>query len=98
MLSFNKALAFFATTLVCSMADPIREPARLRLNADLLKTVFHSGDQRILDVFTDLQLQPEAQLEELTGSLMTVEGVDAETYDFDLYLNDPDKQFLGFGG
>lgn len=54
MFSFTKALAFFATTLVCSMADPIREPARLRLNAELLKTVFNSGDQRILDVFTDL--------------------------------------------
>ena len=97
-MSFTKALAFFATTLVCSRADPIREPARLRLNADLLRTVFHSGDQRILDVFSDLELQPEAQLEEITGSLTTIEGVDPEKYDFDLYLNDPDKQFLGFGG
>jgi hypothetical protein len=44
MIGFTKALAFFATTIIVSRADPIREPARLRLNADLLKTVFHSGD------------------------------------------------------
>ena len=100
MISFTKALAFFATTLVFSKADPIREPARLRLNADLLKTVFHSGDQRILDVFADLELQtePETQLDEVKGSLLTNEGVDAEKYDFDFYLNEPEKPFLGFGG
>lgn len=100
MISFTKALSFFATMLVCSQADPIKEPARLRLNSDLLKTVFHSGDQRILDVFSNLEpyWEVSGNLEEFKGSLTTVEGMDPESYNFDLYLNDPEKQFLGFEG
>jgi hypothetical protein len=42
--------------MLVATADPIREPARLRINSDLLKTVFHSGDQRILEVFKDLEM------------------------------------------
>jgi hypothetical protein len=37
-------------------------------------------------------------LDEVKGSLLTNEGVDAEKYDFDFYLNEPEKPFLGFGG
>jgi hypothetical protein len=99
MKSFTKALSVFATILACSQADPIREPARLRLNAELIKTVFHSGDQRILDIFTDLEWEEnEGLLQEFIGSITTVQGVDPETYDFDIFLNDPTKKFIGFEG
>lgn len=62
MKSFTKALSFFAVTLFTAQADPIREPARLRLNADLPQTVFHSGDQRILDVFADLHVEDSKEV------------------------------------
>jgi hypothetical protein len=92
MISFTKALSFFATMLVCTQADPIKEPARLRLNSDLLKTVFHSGDQRILDVFSDLQPYGEISgvLQDYSCKLTTREGIDLENYNFDLFLNDPE--------
>jgi hypothetical protein len=104
MISFTKALSFFATMLVAT-ADPIREPARLRINSDLLKTVFHSGDQRILEVFKDLEMGSVEQLEgsfaafileDMTASITTVKGLDPDKYDFDMSLNDPNMGFLGF--
>lgn len=84
-MTFTKTLSFFATMVLCT-ADPIKDPARIRLNSDLLKTVFHSGDQRILDVFTDLELGNYEQvaddvntaftIEDATVSIMTADGVD----------------------
>ena len=61
MIGFVKALSVFTTMLFCAHADPVREPVRLRINSDLLKTVFHSGDQRILDVFADLNVVSEIE-------------------------------------
>ena len=37
-------------------------------------------------------------MNEVKGSLTTVEGVEADKYDFDFYLNEPAKPFLGLGG
>ena len=99
MINFTKALSVFATMLAFTNADPIREPARLRLNADLIKTVFHSGDQRILDIFSDLEWEePDGLLQNFIGSITTVDGIDPENYDFEIFLNDPEKKFIGFEG
>jgi len=34
--------AAMMTGLAC--ADPIKDPARMRINAEILQTVFHKGD------------------------------------------------------
>jgi hypothetical protein len=99
MKPFTKALSVFTTFLLCSKADPVREPVRLRLNADLIKTVFHSGDQHILDVFQELEWEEsDGPLKDFIGSITTINGVDPAKYDFDIILNDPDKKFIGVEG
>ena len=39
-------------------ADQVENPLRLKFNADVLKTLFHKGDQRMLDVLEDLTIKP----------------------------------------
>ena len=75
------------------------------LNSDVLTTLFNKGDQRMLDAFADLKITPEAKSEQCpdfssaTFSVIPNEGVDFETYDFDVSLNDPAKGgYLGFEG
>ena len=35
-------------------AAQVRRPLRVKINTDVLKTLFHKGDQRVLDAFADL--------------------------------------------
>ena len=89
-------------------ADPIKDPARMRINSNILTTVFHKGDQRILDVFDNLSVgrvdstdepgYPDFALDDMVVSLKTAEGIDTEEYDFKISLNDEALGFLGFQG
>ena len=82
-----------------ALADQVQHPLRLQMNSDVLATLFHKGDQRMLDAFTDLKLTPTEKDEacpdliSATYSLTTQEGVNINDYDFDLSLDD----WLGFG-
>ena len=90
-------------------AAQVRNPVRLKINTDVLKTLFHKGDQRVLDAFTDLKVtidEPEEKCPDFTStvfSLTTDEGIDAEEYDFDVKLQDQTKDgeddgTMGFEG
>jgi len=74
------------------------------LNSDVLLTLFHKGDQRMLEAFSDLKLSVEEKsercptFESAVFSLMPNEGIDLDTYDFDASINDPEKGYLGFEG
>ena len=85
-----------------SMGDQVQNPVRLRLNSDIITTLFHKGDQRILDAFQDIQTSAAEDEEgsilgQLNFSLDTKEGVEKEDYDFHVGLYDKDD-FLGFQG
>jgi len=68
------------------------------MNSDVLRTLFHKGDQRMLEAFADLKLSLNEPSETCPGlssatfSLVTKEGVDVDTFDFDLSLDD----WIGF--
>ena len=90
-------------------AGQVRRPLRLKINTDVLKTLFHKGDQRVLDAFTDLQVtidEPEEKCPDFANtvfSLTTDEGIDPEEYDFDVHLNgdtkgSEDDSIMGFEG
>ena len=70
----------------------------------MVRTLFHKGDQRILDAFSDLKLSTETPSEECPNlgdtifSLTVNEGIDLDSYDFDMSLNDEAKGYLGFEG
>lgn len=68
------------------MGDQVQDPVRLRLNSDIITTLFHKGDQRILDAFQDITSQAsedgESLLGELTFAVDTNEGVSRDDYDF----------------
>ena len=74
------------------------------LNSDVLSTLFAKGDQRMLEAFSGLKLSVEEKsekcptFESAVFSLIPNEGIDPETYDFDVSLNDPEKGYLGFEG
>jgi len=74
------------------------------LNSDVLTTLFNKGDQRMLEAFSDLPITIEEKSQtcpEMSGatfSVATQEGVDVDSYDFDVSLNDAEKGYLGFEG
>lgn len=86
-------------------------PLRLRWNSDIVTTLFHRGDQRMIEAFRDIQmhdLMPSDYVEsaddtntsglvqDLVINFEAPEGVDPVNYDFALSLNDPNLGFLGF--
>ena len=77
----------------------IESPARLRVNSDLIKSIFHSGDQRILENFNNLTFSQEDQpLQSLTAKILP-KLVDLDSYDFTVSLKDPIYQnFFGIMG
>ena len=89
-----------------TMAVQVHDPVRMQFNTDVLKTLFHKGDQRMLDVLQDLKVNRDEEgltcpdLKELTYSVLVDEGIDYETYDFDVSFNgDDDKEgYTGFEG
>ena len=52
-------LSFVVSMVQVCWADMIESPARLRVNSDLIKSIFHSGDQRILENFNNLTFSQE---------------------------------------
>jgi hypothetical protein len=82
-MSFTKALACFAALVY---ADPVMDAVRVRMNSDLVRTVFHSGDSHILDLF-DAILVPshsELGLEDMVTAVIPVDEILPENYHFDL--------------
>lgn len=48
---------FVVSALVSvACADQLNAPMRLRVNSNLIKQVFHSGDQKILDNFKNIAI------------------------------------------
>lgn len=78
-------------------ADQLKPPVRLNISSELVTMLFHRGDQRMLDTFTDVPVPDVANLlDDCRFSLKTSEGVAQDSYDFDFSINDPDKGFMGF--
>ena len=46
-----------------AVAEQVQHPMRLMLNSDVLRTLFHKGDQRMLEAFSDLKLSVEEKSE-----------------------------------
>jgi len=102
-LSVKRVTTMLAFSLA-AMADQVQHPLRLQFNSEVLRTLFHKGDQRMLEAFTDLKLtleEPSEKCPSLTGATfsMTVqEDQNLDDYDFDVSINDADKGYLGFEG
>ena len=95
------SMVAFGMAALCdkfALADQVQHPLRLQMNSDVLRTLFHKGDQRMLEAFTDLKLSLQEKSEncpELSSavfSLTTREGIDIDSYDFDLQMDD----WIGF--
>ena len=85
------------------MGDQVQDPVRLRLNSDIITTLFHKGDQRILDAFQDIKVSPGeeegAVFGDLDFSVDTPPGVSRDDYNFDVLIQDEkEPDFLGFRG
>lgn len=95
-----------ALTSVC-FADQLQAPMRMRVSSALVKQVFHSGDQKILDNFTDLAMaepitkvsdEHEWGLQSLSASVKP-KSVAYDDYDFVMSMKDPVyDQYLGIIG
>lgn len=74
----------------------------MMLNADVVRTMFHKGDQRMLEVFKETVLDvdepnPECpNIKKVVFDLVPADGSDPADYDFELSINDEDKGYLGF--
>jgi len=105
----NFALAIVA--LIQSVqADMLMPPVRMRINTDLIRTIFNKGDQRILKNFEDISLPdvtdesgegenaPTTTLfSDLKVSLTPTDG-EYDNFDFKIALNDPEFGYLGLHG
>ena len=107
----KSAAAFGLVALSYNFAEAaqVRRPLRLKINTDILTTLFHKGDQRVLDAFADLKVtidEPEEKCPDFSStvfSLTTDEGIDTEEYDFEVKLQDEKKDgeddgTMGFEG
>ena len=96
MLVFGLAAIFDSF----AFADQVQHPLRLQMNSDVLKTLFHKGDQRMLEAFSNLKLtlneesEKCPELKSAVFNLTTQEGVNSSDYDFTLSLDD----WIGFEG
>ena len=76
---------------------------RLKIDAKVLRSLFHKNDQRILDAFKDLEINKESEPDErcpsfksMQFSLITKKGFE-DDYDLNLSIYDEDKGgYLGF--
>ena len=79
-------------------------PVRMRINTDLIRTIFKKGDQRILANFEGISLpditdsaseEPKTLAEDLQISMLPSDG-NKEAFDFNISLYDPDLgNYLG---
>ena len=103
---FSSLLAFGLAAFdnMTAKAEMVQNPLRMMINADVLRTLFNKGDQRMLEAFSDLKLSVEEKSEKCPDfsnalfSLKPNEGIDFDSYDFDVSINDPDKGYMGFEG
>ena len=86
-------------------ADQSMNPLRMKINSEVLNTLFWKGDQRMLEAFSDLSIARQDDdsscpaFTSATYKLTTADGVDVDTYDFDVSINDESKGgYLGFEG
>lgn len=92
------------------LADQIMAPARMRINTDLIQTIFHTGDQRILTMFEDMHLAEPVEnasdkdgqepwgLKEMTATVKPKHS-SLDEYDFILSMKDPAQDnFFGIIG
>ena len=97
MLAFG--LAAF-TDLV--LAEQVHPPLRLQFNPDVIVKLFHSGDQNILNAFADISLDQELSaaenISDTTFSLKVADGIDFDSYDFDLFINEDGSGKYGVQG
>ena len=98
MLTFG--MAGLTNLALCEQVD---NPVKLRINSDIIKTLFHKGDQRILDAFQDIKVSPGeeegAVFGDLDFSVDTPPGVSRDDYNFDVLIQDEkEPDFLGFRG
>ena len=85
-----------------ALADQVQKPARMRVNRGLVDLLLHNGDQKMLEAWTDIQIDEPAKsadervgLSDLTFSILP-KNVDIDDYDFTLSLKDPEHD--GFFG
>ena len=59
-LSIKRVTSLVAVSLAALsdsvLADQVQHPLRMMFNSDVLRTLFHKGDQRMLDAFKELKL------------------------------------------
>ena len=93
MLAFGLAAL---SDLAC--AEQTQNPVRLSINSEIIQMLFHKGDHRMLDSFSDLPMPDIGSLlDDSRFSIKTQEGIAQDTYDFNMSINDPNKNgFLGF--
>ncbi len=76
----------------------------MRVNADLIKQIFHTGDQKILDSFKDLSIAEPVNIDETNGftnltASINPKSVKTEDYDFLVSFKDPsNNNFFGIEG
>ena len=111
LLTFGLA-ALSADNLV--KADQVENPLRLKFNSDVLKALFHKGDQRMLDVLQDLTIGPTdkepeyaeafqanfAQCPTFKSGVYSVTVEEGQSkHDFDFDVSfGGEDQFMGFEG
>lgn len=105
--NFALAIVTFIQTV---SADMLMAPVRMRINTDLIRTIFKKGDQRMLTNFEEISL-PDVTDEsgegentltntlfsDLVVSLVPADGL-LDNFDFKIAMNEPELGYLGLQG
>ena len=88
------------------MAEQVQNPIRMQFSTEAFKMLFNRGDQRMLEALSNLQLVTDEQplekfgkcpqLSQATFDVKVADGIDVDTYDFDLSTNE--AEYVGFEG
>ena len=61
-----------------AMAEQLHAPARMRISTDLIQTIFHTGDQRMLTMFQEMQMsEPVEKTSEDSGEVWGLKQISA---------------------
>lgn len=98
-----KIVHFVAGLIAVCSADQIQNPIRLRISSDILQNVFHTGDQKMLEFFSNLKFERTEEESEFNhvsqiNARIAPKFGKLDDYDFTLALNDEELGILGIQG
>ena len=96
-LLFASLITLFLLVL-SSKAAPIQSPVRVRMNANLLRSLMLKKDQEMLDLFADMKIGSFALKDDLilNNVILSFVPISVPVEEYDHHISFDEETFIGF--